>query len=78
MAIGAYLFINMKTGSGTKIVDDLRKIPEIKQANIVTGMYDIIAYVEAADMKTLGDTVLSKIQKVPGIDRTVTSVCVQE
>lgn len=77
MAIGAYLFINMKTGSGTKIVEDIRKIPEVKQANIVTGMYDIIAYVEASDIKTLGDTVLTKIQKVPGIDRTVTSVCVQ-
>ena len=77
MAIGAYLFINMKTGSGTKIVEDIRKIPEVKQANIVTGMYDIIAYVEANDIKSLGDTVLTKIQKVPGIDRTVTSVCVQ-
>ncbi len=77
MAIGAYLFINMKTGSGTKTVEDIRKIPEVKQANIVTGMYDIIAYVEANDIKTLGDTVLTKIQKVSGIDRTVTSVCVQ-
>ena len=77
MAIGAYIFINMKTGAGTKIVEDIRKIAEVKQANIVTGLYDIIAYVEASDMKTLGDTVLSKIQKVGGIDRTVTSVCVQ-
>jgi DNA-binding Lrp family transcriptional regulator len=70
------VFINVKAGFATKVLEDIRKIQEVKQVHLVTGTYDVIAYVEAPDMKVLGDTLLTKIQKISGIDRTVTSICV--
>jgi DNA-binding Lrp family transcriptional regulator len=38
----------------------------------VTGPYDVIMRAEAANMDELGKTVLSKIQSIPGITRTLT------
>ena len=76
MAIGAYVFVTIKAGTGNKVLDSIKKVKEVKQAHLVTGLYDIIAYVEAPDMKVLGDTLLVSMQNVPGIDRTITCVCV--
>jgi len=38
----------------------------------VTGPYDVIMRAEASSMEDLGRTVLSKVQSVPGITRTLT------
>jgi len=76
MSIGAYVFVNIKAGAGNKVLESIKKIPEVKQAHLVTGLYDIIAYVEAPDMKVLGTTLMVNMQNVAGIDRTITCVCV--
>lgn len=78
MAAAAYLFINVKTGLASKALQGIRKINEVKQAHMVTGLHDIIAYIEASDVNALGQTVITKIHQVDGIDRTITCVAVQE
>ena len=41
-------------------------------AEVVTGPYDIIMRAEATSMDELGKTVMSKVQSIPGITRTLT------
>ena len=41
-------------------------------AEVVTGPYDIIMRAEATSMEELGKTVMSKVQAIPGITRTLT------
>jgi len=52
------------------------KIPGVKSAHLVTGPYDIIAYVEAKDPGAIGRLVMSKIQAVTGVGKTITCVVV--
>ena len=58
-----------KAGSVTKAVT---AIAGVTIAEGVTGPYDVIMRAEAASMEDLGRTVLSKVQAVPGITRTLT------
>ncbi len=46
-------------------------------AHAVTGPYDIIAFVEAADVDALGRVVLSKIRTIGGVTKTLTCVTIE-
>jgi DNA-binding Lrp family transcriptional regulator len=56
---------------------EITRVPGVKLAHAVTGNYDVIAFVEAADLEALGTTVVSKIQAVSGVQRTTTNVVVE-
>lgn len=76
MAISAYILIEASPGRSREIAKKVEKIEGVKTAHSVTGPYDVVAYAEVADSKTLGDLVLTKIQKVEGVVGTMTNVVV--
>ncbi len=73
----AYILINAGLGIVSDVLDDLRKIDEIKSANSTAGPYDIIAFMESSDLSSLGDTIVQKIQKVPGVSKTLTCIIIE-
>ena len=77
MAVGAYIFINTRAGGASTALVGMKKLAEVKQCHLVTGIYDVIAYLEAADVTTIGTLILTKIHTMEGVDRTVTCVTVQ-
>lgn len=72
MKPGAYLLINVATGSEIQVAEDLKKINGVSGVRVVTGLHDVICYVEAIDLHNLKQDILEKIRKVPGIQRTIT------
>lgn len=42
----------------------------------VTGVYDVIAYLELSNMTSLSELVIKKIQSVKGVERTHTAIVV--
>jgi DNA-binding Lrp family transcriptional regulator len=76
MPIAAYIFIETVQGKSKVVAAEVSKIAGIKTAHTVTGPYDIITFVEADSIKTLGDSVVSRIQTIPGVLRTLTNVVI--
>ncbi|MBI3076884.1 MAG: Lrp/AsnC ligand binding domain-containing protein [Deltaproteobacteria bacterium] len=76
MAVGAYVLVEAAQGKAGEIVRRLRRTKGVKEARAVTGPYDVVAYVEAADITRLGTLVTGSIQKVGGVTRTLTCVTV--
>jgi DNA-binding Lrp family transcriptional regulator len=72
--IGAYVLIKIAPGKSRTITEKVAKVEGVKTAHPVTGIYDIIAYVEAPDINTLTGTVRSKIQTIDGVLRTHTAI----
>lgn len=72
--IGAYVLIKIAPGKSTVITDKISKIEGVKTAHPVTGMFDIIAFLEAADINSLTGTVRTKIQTIDGVLRTHTAI----
>jgi len=72
--IGAYVLIKVAPGKSRAITDAIAKVDGVKTAHPVTGMFDIIAFVEAGDINNLTGTVRTKIQTIEGVLRTHTAI----
>ena len=72
MAVTAYLLIQTEVGKAADVVEAIRKIDGVVSADDVTGPHDAIVLIEAGNIDELGKMVVSKIQAVEGITRTLT------
>ncbi len=72
MSIQAYILIQTEVGKATSVANDIKTIPGVSLAEGVTGPYDVIMRAEATSMEEFGRAILSKVQAVPGITRTLT------
>lgn len=77
MAVEAYVFIECEHAKSREVLDKILKIGGVKEARIVTGPYDLIALVAASNFKVLGDVVISKMQSIPNVKRTLTNVIIE-
>jgi DNA-binding Lrp family transcriptional regulator len=76
MAIAAYIFIETTQGKARGITREIIRIPGVKTAHSVTGPYDVVTLVEADSISVLGDFIVTKIQAIPGVLRTLTNVVI--
>ena len=72
MAVSAYILIQTEVGKASKVVEEIRKLSGIVEADDVTGPYDVVVKAEAGTMDELGKMVVSQVQLVEGITRTLT------
>ena len=72
--IGAYILIKIAPGKSRVITEQIAKVEGVKTAHPVTGMFDIIAFIEAVDINNLTGIVRTKIQTIPGVLRTHTAI----
>jgi DNA-binding Lrp family transcriptional regulator len=77
MAVEAYVFIDCEHGKAREVAEEIAKIGGVESVKAVTGPHDIIAYVAASSFKVLGDVVITKIQAVEGVKRTLTNVVIE-
>ena len=75
--VRAYVLIQNEVGQTGRVAREVAEIQGIASAVPVAGPYDIIAIVEAASMDALGKMVVSRIQGVKGVTRTLTCTVVQ-
>lgn len=72
----AYILIQTDVGRAPAVAAELRDLPGVLSADDVIGPYDVITRVEAASVEALGVDIIARIQKVPGITRTLTCTVV--
>jgi DNA-binding Lrp family transcriptional regulator len=72
--IGAYVLIKIAPGKSRTITDQISRIEGVKTVHPVTGMFDIIAFLESSDINSLTGTVRAKIQTIEGVLRTHTAI----
>ena len=74
--VQAYILIQTEGGKAATVAAAIAGITGVTLAEDVTGPYDVIARVEAANVDDLGRLVIAKLQDVPGITRTLTCTVV--
>ena len=72
----AFVLINAEIGAENEVLKALREIPEVKEAYMVYGVYDIIARVETETMQELKDTISWKIRRLDTVRSTLTMIVV--
>ena len=74
--VRAYVLIQTAVNAA-QVARAIRDLDGIETADDVSGPYDVIVLVSADDMHALGELVVTKIQSVEGITRTLTCPIVQ-
>lgn len=69
--VRAYILIQTAVNVAN-VAHDIRAIQGVESADDVSGPYDVIVRASAADMDSLGQLVVARIQSVEGITRTLT------
>lgn len=72
MATQAFILVQTEVGKAAAVAREIAAIDGVVQAEDVTGPYDVIVRAEGPSVDELGTLVVSSIQKVPGITRTLT------
>ena len=72
MSVHAYVLIQTDVGQAAGVARQIGEIPGVGVAEDVTGPYDVIARVEASSIDELGRLVVSHVQLIEGITRTLT------
>lgn len=70
--VEAYVLIQTEQGRMAEVVGRITEIDGVSEAEIVTGPYDAIARIVADDIDSLGKLVVSQLQTVGGVIRTLT------
>lgn len=72
MGVQAYILIQTDVGKAAEVASQIRNVPGVTQAEDVTGPYDVIVRAEAETVDQLGKLVVSQVQSLGGITRTLT------
>ena len=73
----AYVLISIRTGEIRDVVNQLRMIEGVMEANMTFGPHDAVAVIEAKDIKHLGKILATDIKPIPGIIDTLTCIAVE-
>jgi len=73
----AYILIEIRTGEIESVVQHLKRVAGVIEANMTFGPYDAIAVVEAGDVSGVGKILASGIQPIPGVVETLTCLAVE-
>ena len=72
MVVQAYVLVQTEVGKAAEVAKAIAAIKGVSLAEDVTGPYDVIVRAEGPSVDELGALVVSNIQTVPGITRTLT------
>ncbi len=73
----AYVLINCDIGKERAVLEELKKVPGVVEANLLYGVYDIIVKITGKDDKEIREVVLTRIRMLPGVRRTLTMPVVE-
>ena len=71
----AYILIQLNATDPRKVMATIRAVAGVKQAHLLVGPTDCIAYAEADSLESLGDTVVA-LRSVNGVVSTDTRIAV--
>jgi DNA-binding Lrp family transcriptional regulator len=73
----SYVIMNIEPGSEEKVLNEVKKVPNVKECHRVYGVYDLIAKVEAESMDKLKEVVTWKIRRLEGVRSTLTAIVME-
>ena len=72
MSVHAYVLIQTEVGKAANVTRSVREIDGVVSAEDVTGPYDVIALLSSGSIDEVGRLVVTQVQRIEGITRTVT------
>jgi len=74
----AYVVFHCKKGEEYPTLKNLCRIPEVKEADVVFGFYDIVCRIESSSEEVLQDVITRTIRGLPNVKTTMTLNIIKE
>jgi len=68
---------NHKKLSQREVARKIAMLPEVQEAHIITGDWDILLKVRVEDIDYLGKFIIDKLRKIEGVEKTLTCVVLE-
>lgn len=75
--VRAYVLLTVEIGKVESVIEEIKTIPGVLKADAVTGPYDAIVHIEAADLGELTRKILHDIHNIDGVIDTTTAIVVE-
>jgi DNA-binding Lrp family transcriptional regulator len=72
VVVQAYILIQTEVGRARDVATAIGDVPGVVRVDAITGPYDVIVLSEAHSVDELGKMIVTKVQAIPGITRTLT------
>jgi len=72
----AYVLITVSIGKIREVIEAVKKIEGVIEADVITGPYDAIAKIKANDLGELTKTVIQQIHYIDGVIDTTTAIII--
>ncbi len=72
--IQAYVLVSVEPGKNPDVVSAMRSVQGVTRVHACWGQPDIFSFIEVVDEKTLAETVLNTIHRIPGVRGTETHI----
>ncbi|MGA2239260.1 MAG: Lrp/AsnC ligand binding domain-containing protein [Candidatus Bathyarchaeia archaeon] len=69
--------MNIDTGGEQEVLKQLQGIPNVKEAHLVYGVYDLVARIEAETMEKLKEIVTWKVRRLDKVRSTLTTIVME-
>ena len=73
----AFVFMNIDTGGEQEVLKQLQGIPNVKEAHLVYGVYELVARIEAETMDKLKEIVTWKVRRLDKVRSTLTTIVME-
>jgi DNA-binding Lrp family transcriptional regulator len=74
----AFVMISAETGKESEVLNELKKIEQVKEACLTYGAYDIVAKVEAETRQKLEEVITGKVRRLNSLRSTLTMMVAEE
>ena len=74
LMIRAFVLISTEMGSERDVLKVLKGMPEITEAYVVYGVYDIVAKIKIEDVSKLKEIISNNIRKIESVRSTLTMI----
>lgn len=69
----AFVYLRVRPGRMVDVRNQLTSSATARQSVVVIGDWDVLSLVDGPDLATIGTRVLSEVQMIDGVDRTLTA-----
>ena len=73
----AFVLINSELGTEEELVQELKRIENVKEVFFVYGIYDLVVKVEAEKTEEVKDTITWKIRRLEKVRSTITMIVIE-
>jgi DNA-binding Lrp family transcriptional regulator len=73
----AFVLVNVEAGTDKEVLQNIKKISEVKTAYMVYGVYDIIVMLESDTLEKLREMVTKKIRQLDKVRSTMTMIVME-